>query len=356
MDRLASDAAGLVLGCLSLGERIDGMAQVSRAWRVYTRTSLLRWARCLSLDVGLAYHQATHAGPVRFVQPQPQPQLQPLAPNDDAFHFVADKDTQLHWPSAPMKADVWIRLRGVPTTCHRTERIEWTPQDRDTQKGACNHITICAGAAIGKRETYSYYDTLSRDERWEARKDGVRNYDCSTVEYSAPLTVVSLTLTPKDIAWMAPVSSRYRLPLLCMLVSEDAAKELRTSLHTIVQEGAKQVRWSNNLGRMVFVLENPATYGTDTTMLVSQCRALLTLITQCAHLRESRGRCWWFDYTSLLDVFASQTEASLAHAVARNTELARAQDQRVQTLIDRATAVASHKASSLPDSKRQRRE
>jgi hypothetical protein len=283
MDRVANDAIGIILSYLTLNERLDGMARVSRAWRVFTRASFVAWMRRLSLEARVpGYYDKKLAGPVRFVQ---QHQYSSEIKHDDACHFVADSEK--HELAAPKHMNIEIKISGQLK--EHVERIDWKDQDTHTH----NRIQI------------------------------VRKMKGQVSE----ATIVSFTLTIKDLVWMAPVARRNRLSLLCMLVHTDAAVDLRASLHGIMRYGASHGSRVRNLCPLVDTLGKPFTCGISTAELVLQVRAVLTLTVQCHQLFDSNHRYWWLERGCLLELLASKTESGLAKAVAFCTGFAQTQDR-----------------------------
>jgi hypothetical protein len=379
MDRLAGDVVGIVLSCLTLNERLDGMGQVSRMWRSYTRTSLLMWARRQTLSVSLGYYDTTYAGPVRFVRKPEQEEKEEEEKKKEAdsernlYQFVVEDAmaSSLSRSAAPMKDEVRIEIEAMETTTmtiscsHKklVESVQWSAQERgDLRRGTHGRIGIHVGAAsIVHEEHYTLHDSA-----------GVFESRYNRVNYVAPLTVVSLTLTAKDIAWIAPVSARNRLSLLCMLVDETTAAEMRTTLHAIMRYGAlhppapqtssEQYQPQRPVPRVrnLYVLSHAldmytCTQGMSTATLANHFRALLHLASQCSHLRVTRDRMWWFDHASLLSLLETWTSAGQSKFILTTIDWSQYQDERVQNSIASAAYATSFLSALITPPSHKRR-
>jgi hypothetical protein len=289
MNRLAGDAAGLVLAYLTLDERLDSTAQVSRLWRAYTHTSLVRWARHLTLHASLTCGQETHAGPMHFVQSSTATDRGERG----VYHFVTKKHKSLCCSAALQFSEVRIQVPGQAMS--HVSCVNWTRRDGHVYRGVRNRFKI------------------------------------HVQEHSTVFS--SLLLTAKDVAWMAPIATRNRLSLMCMLIDTDSAIELRTTLHAIARYAQPRPhRTQSNLAPLINALYMRSTQSIGTAEFLRQVRALLALTTHCHKFCVSNGRSWWLEHAALTSLFASTTEGALAQVVAEYTKLATSQDTHVRLL------------------------
>jgi len=341
MERIGNDVACVLFSYLTIDERLEKTACVSRAWRFYTRLSLCNnWARNLRIRV-----QVVGSGrpPIEFIQTPSQ------SPEPGVYRFVCGgQETSLVCEDLPIE-DIRTSVTLCSNAHSMCQHIIVAEHEALDESLVCDKGRVrirVGGLRVEEEEGEDYYDTLSRDEQYEFRKDygdpygsgADENYATDVRTVYVRLSVESIDLTAVDLAGLAPISRTHnRLHLVCMLAtSVEQGDALRSQLNAIMHVGEREPRGLS----MLALHMNP--FGASLSHLARQFDALLDLAKRC----QALSRLWWFDNHSVRDVMWEQNTQDLPRVVSRYVQVAQAQAQQQER-----SKRTSQQATLLPPNK-----